>query len=127
MISDNYLENKTFSSLKNEIKNVLSFITIQSIHDDLVIKLKHYRFVDEIYQLHTGKHTRWLYKTDHFLKVGGIVTAIKFLDNGTHILLYNSNQKRFVQIKFDNVFLFQKLTMEEEIILYAQNNINKNI
>ena len=56
-----------------------------------------------------------MYKKNNILKIGGIVTNIKFLDNGTHILIYNTNQKKFIQIKFDDVLLFQKLTFEEEI------------
>ena len=121
-MENNYLANKTTVSIKKEIHDSLSNLTIEQ-RNQLLIKLKYYRFVDQIYQLHTGKHTRWLYKNDHSLKVGGIVTSIKFLDNGTHVLLYNTNQKRFVQLKFDDVLLFQKLSMEEELLLYAQSNI----
>ena len=121
MTYGNYLENKTMDSIQNEIHQILSSFD-ECNH--LCNKLKLYRFVDEIYQLHTGKYTRWMYKKDNILKNGGIVTNIKFLDNGTHILIYNTNQKKFVQIKFDDVLLFQKLTFEEEIILYAQNNMS---
>ena len=51
----------------------------------------------------------------------------RYTYTGTHILIYNTNQKKFVQIKFDDVLLFQKLTFEEEILLYAQrgNEIKK--
>ena len=121
MTYENYLENKTLSSIQNEIYQILSHL---DECNNLCNKLKLYRFVDEIYQLHTGKYTRWMYKKNNILKIGGIVTNIKFLDNGTHILIYNTNQKKFVQIKFDDVLLFQKLTFEEEIILYAQNNMS---
>ena len=122
MSLENYLENKTISSIQKEIQNALSNVSTEQ-RNILLVKLKYYRFVDEIYQLHTGKHTRWLYKEDYSIKVGGIVTNIKFLDNGTHVLLYNTNQKRFVQLKFDDVLFFQKLSLEEEIILYAQSNL----
>ena len=126
MTSENYLENKTFHSISNEIYQILA-----PLDDRIALcnKLKLYRFVDEIYQLHTGKYTRWMFKKDNILKIGGIVTNVKFLDNGTHILIYNTNQKKFVQIKFDDVLLFQKLTFEEEVLLYAQrgNEIKKVI
>ena len=100
MSLNNYLENKTILSIKNDINNVLINMNINiEQRNELLNKLKYYRFVDKIYELHTGKHTRWLCKDNYHLKVGGILTNIKFLDNGTHILLYNKNQKRFVQIK----------------------------
>ena len=100
MSLNNYLENKTILSIKNDINNVLINMNINiEQRNELLNKLKYYRFVDKIYELHTGKHTRWLCKDNYHLKVGGILTNIKFLDNGAHILLYNKNQKRFVQIK----------------------------
>ena len=51
MTYENYLENKTFSSMHNEVYQILSHL---DECNNLCNKLKSYRFVDEIYQLHTS-------------------------------------------------------------------------
>jgi hypothetical protein len=86
----------------------------------LMKKLHEYRFVDEIYELHRGKHVRWIRKSDisHGLKLGGIVVDIKFLDNGTQILVRNRySGNKMIQYKFDDVLTFQKLSYDEQLIL----------
>ena len=89
----NYLENKKINSFleeNNEVISLLNSITKEKTND-LCKKLNVYRFVDEIYDLHLGKHVRWIKKSDpnYVLKVGGIVVDIKFLDSGTHVLIFN--------------------------------------
>lgn len=88
-------------------------------------KLKLYRLVDDVFALHKGKHVRWINKTDktHKLYTGGIAVDIKFYDNGTQILIFNKYLKRNFQIHFDKIFLFQKLSFEEEIILHLKRTI----
>jgi hypothetical protein len=49
------------------------------------------------------------------LTKGGIVADIKFLENGTYILVKNA-LNRFIQYKYDECITFQKLSVEE--ILY---------
>ena len=66
MSLNNYLENKTILSIKNDINNVLINMNINiEQRNELLNKLKYYRFVDKIYELHTGKHTRWLCKDNY--------------------------------------------------------------
>ena len=88
-------------------------------------KLKLYRLVDDVFALHKGKHVRWINKEDktHKLYTGGIAVDIKFYDNGTQILIFNKYLKRNFQIHFDKIFLFQKLSFEEEIILHLKRTI----
>ena len=88
-------------------------------------KLKLYRLVDDVFALHKGKHVRWINKVDktHKLYTGGIAVDIKFYDNGTQILIFNKYLKRNFQIHFDKIFLFQKLSFEEEIVLHLKRTI----
>jgi hypothetical protein len=88
-------------------------------------KLKKYRLINDVYQLNRGKHVRWIKKDDQTnkLNVGGIVVDIKFYDNGTHVLILNKYLKRNFQIHFDKVFIFQKLSFEEEVILELKRTI----
>ena len=85
-------------------------------------KLCEYRLTDQIYQIHKGKHVRWIrFRTtnveenDRILTNGGIVVDVKFLDNGTHILCKNGG--RFIQYRFDDCLTFQKLSSDEQMIL----------
>lgn len=101
---------------------IVSLNFSQEKTDKLCKKLSLYRFVDEICDLHVGKYVRWLRKTDTVLKVGGIVVDIKFLDGGTHVVVYNKYlSKNPIQYKFDDVLTFQKLSEEEQLILLVQN------
>jgi len=139
---NDYLENKTMTTVANEIyekMNELSTTTEQNL--DFCKKLIGYRYVDEINELHKGKHVRWIRTTNAppgaicsvsvgsrltsgtsvekvVLTNGGIVTDVKFLDNGTHVLCMNSG-RRFIQYKFDDCLTFQKLSVEEQLILMA--------
>lgn len=123
---NDYLENKTIDSVNNEIfekiKDLeLSIITKQQYCDKLI----GYRLVDELHELHKGKHVRWLRYGKSSLTNGGIVVDIKFLDTGTHILCKNS-MNRFIQYKYDDCITFQKLSPTELLILMAYDYAQKN-
>ncbi len=104
--------------------NSIELITIEKI-SSIQNKLKLYRLVDDVFALHKGKHIRWINKGDntHKLNIGGIAVDVKFYDNGTHILVFNKYLKRNFQIHFDKVFLFQKLSFEEELIQHLKRTI----
>ena len=86
-------------------------------------KLSEYRYVDEIFQLHRGKHIRWIRRDKpDTLTNGGIVMDVKFLDTGTHILTKNG-MNRFIQYNFDDCITFQKMSSEEQMILMAYSKI----
>jgi hypothetical protein len=121
-----YLENKTTASITDEIYTLLSE-QVPPIENkkEICKKLVGYRYVDEINELHKGKHVRWIRNNGETLTNGGIVVDIKFLDNGIHVMCKNS-MNRFIQYKFDDCNTFQKLTTDEQFILmayeYTQNN-----
>lgn len=120
------LETKTTQSITDEIYEMVSNnIETINIVKDICKKLLGYRYVDEINELHKGKHVRWIRNNSEILTTGGIVVDIKFLDNGTQVLCKNS-MNRFIQYKFDDCITFQKLTTDEQLILmayeYTQNN-----
>jgi hypothetical protein len=109
-----------------------SLLTIQLITIEYLTeikeKLKQYRLVDDIYLLHKGKHVRWINKEQkekkqNLLQTGGIVVDVKFARNGINIVIFNKYNKRCMQIQFDNVLIFQKLSFEEEMILHLKRTI----
>jgi hypothetical protein len=95
---------------------------------DICKKLVGYRYVDELYQIHRGKHVRWLrYKIgerplqEDAMKLtnGGIVVDIKFGENGACVLVRVPGAGFFTQYRFDECLTFQKLTDEENMILFS--------
>ena len=123
---NDYLENKTTHMITNDIFEKISELNIsEEFSKKICDKLIGYRYVDEIHELHKGKHVRWIRiagksikQAETMLTNGGIITDIKFLDNGTHILCMNGG-RRFIQYKFDECLTFQKMTSEEQLILMA--------
>ena len=122
---NDYLDNKTTSDITSEIQDKLNEIGLSDDEKEIIIvKLKEYRFVDEIHELHKGKMVRWIRNGTNRLTNGGIVTDIKFLDNGVHVLCMNS-QRRFIQYKYDDCYTFQKMNVEEQLILWHMKNYRK--
>jgi hypothetical protein len=123
--NNDYLIDKTLNDIQNEIINIFNQNNFSKEKTrELCQKLADYRYVDEIYELHKGKHVRWITPGNNNNKLtnGGIVVDVKFLDNGTHVLCMN-NQRRFIQYKFDDSLTFQKLSLEEQLILMAYENL----
>ena len=123
---NDYLRDKSLDSITETVYNTINMLNIEKdLRIDYCNRLLEYRFVDELNELHKGKHVRWVRNDNKKLTTGGIVTDIKFTDNGTQILCMNSS-KRFVQYKWDECITFQKLTTEEQLILMAYNEIDNN-
>jgi hypothetical protein len=122
---NDYLENKTMKKITHEIyESIDQLIIPHELKTEFCQKLAGYRLVDNIHELHIGKHIRWIRESSQSLTNGCIITNIKFLDNGTQILGKN-NQNRFIQFKFDECIIYQKMTLEEQLILMAYDYIEK--
>ena len=114
---NDYLENKTLNGITNDVYNSIHDMRIDNeTQEQMCLKLVGYRLVEELHELHKGKHVRWIRNGSSNLTNGGIVVDIKFLDNGTHVLCMNS-MKRFIQYKYDDCITFQKLSPTELLIL----------
>jgi hypothetical protein len=90
-------------------------------------KLEEYMYVDEIHELKSGSYLRWINISDSdniFITNGAIFCEIVFTDFGTCLRMRNF-RKRYFEIKMDDVILFQKLTEQEKILLYALSYISK--
>jgi hypothetical protein len=127
---NDYLENKSMRDITNEIYDTVSedLKIPKKQSQEICNKLIGYRYVDKVNELHLGTHVRWIRQQENGkdckLTNGGIVVNIKFLDNGIHVLVRN-NGCRFIQYKFDECVSFQKLSMEEQLILMAYDHIEK--
>ena len=122
--TNDYLENKTLDGITEEIyKEVCEICDEQEIQEKICLKLVGYRMIDELHELHKGKHVRWIRRGTNKLTNGGIVVDIKFLDTGTHVLCMNS-MNRFIQYKYDECVTFQKMSSTEMLILMAYEHTN---
>ena len=117
--NNDYLEDKTLKGITDEIHDIIqSAIEDIELQEKICLKLLDYRLVDELHELHKGKHVRWIRRDTNKLTNGGIVVDIKFLDTGTQVLCKNS-MNRFIQYKYDECITFQKLSHTEQLILMA--------
>ena len=95
--------------------------------NELKKKLKNYRYIDEIDELHIGTYIRWIKIKDTYtdlkLTNGGILLDVLFQNN--IYLQIKNNMNQIFQINFNENLIFQKLTHQEIVILYAIDNINK--
>ena len=119
-----YLDGKTFNILSREINHVLLENGCSSNKKLFLEKLDGYRYVDEIHELFRGKFIRWIRISNKTptLTNGAIVMEIKFLDDGIQVLCRNG-MNRFIQFKWDECIVFQKLTDEEWMLLSVKSQI----
>jgi hypothetical protein len=114
--------NTTFSDL-NKIKlNVLEELNFEKKEiTTMLLKLKHYRYIDEIDNIKISKYIRWILLTnldDIHLNKGGVVLDVKMIDKKIAIVVKSFSGKIF-NIKMDENLIFQKLTNQELVILSA--------
>ena len=116
--SFSYLEGKNVEIIEQEKKDILGELG----DEKLLHSLSLYRYIDEIRELHLGKHIRWIRKpiSENRLTNGAFVTQVKFLDKGTYIVCKNAG--RMMQYLFDDCLTFQKITAEEWVILLSQKS-----
>ena len=114
---NDYLENKTTQEINQDIFNKVKFLELSlAKKKEYCDKLIGYHPIEQVYELHKGKHIRWI--RNNKLTNGGIIVNIKFTDNGTQVLCMNSARK-FIQIKIDECIIFQKLSETEQLIIMA--------
>jgi len=127
MEDNHYLENKSLDDISKEI-----FFAIQSlgqynsIEDEniqkMCVRLSGYRLVDRICDLRNGRLVRWIKKNNpQILTNGGLLVNVKIENMGVKLLCKN-NMNRFFSFLFDDCLIFQKLSMEEQLVLMASSS-----
>lgn len=130
--STDFLENKTIEMIHQETMEIIRSMNIseertQEIYD----KLLEYRFVKNTEELHKGKLIKTISRNinnessfNPKLHMRGKVIEIKYYETCTHILCINI-PKHFTQYNFDNFYTFQKLSVEEQMILSLYKHIRE--
>lgn len=118
------LDMKKIAEEKSDILNKLELPKKQQ--KELLKKLKHYRYIDELPGMKYGSYIRWIsLKNPENLRLtnGGIVCEMKVGDNGIVIVCKN-NFNRFFQLNMTETLIFQKLNEQELVLLSALDYIN---
>jgi hypothetical protein len=118
------LNNTKIKQIKNDILQKLHFKP--NIIKLLLKKLKNYRFVDDLNDIHFGRYIRWINikKYDNLkLTNGGIICDIKMVNDGILITCKNNINKLF-SIKMDENLIFQKLNDDEILLLQVMDQLN---
>ena len=123
--SNESLINLTFDKIEKKKSEILEEINLfKKDIKHLLKKLEDYRYVDEMHELQYGRYIRWInLNNPNCLKLttGGILCEIKIEDN--IILVLKNNLNHFFQINMEECLLFQKLTDQEKVVLYALDSI----
>ena len=116
-----YLEGQTTETISEIVHNSIKNLSLMDdVTFDYYYRLQNYRYIDGINELHKGKHIRWI--RNGKLTNGGILMNIKINEEGVLILCKNAYNK-FMNYKWDDCVSYQKLSMEEQLILMANDNI----
>jgi hypothetical protein len=117
-----YLEGKTISTIYKIIISVLTncgfFPNIKPIFEKLV----GYRYVDRACEIRLGVYCRWIHKSNKRLESGGIIISTKICEEGIQVIC-KTGFGRHISFRFDECIVFQKLTLEEQLILLAYEHI----
>ena len=121
------INNLTSDIIKTTKQNILSELPItKKYNSELTKKLKNYRYVEELQELHIGCYIRWINikNPENNIKLtnGAILCDVKISDN--ILLVCKNNINRIFNINMSENLLFQKLTDQEKIILYSMDCLN---
>jgi len=116
----------TYDAINKEKELILNELALsKKSKNELLKKLKDYQYIDEYPQLTEGRYIRWInLKNPENIKLtnGGILCEIKIKDS--ILLIMKNKNNHFFQINMDENLVFQRLTNQEKIILYAIDLIN---
>ena len=85
-------------------------------------KLKRYKVVDELQDMHEGTFLRWIHLRRRKLTNGAFLVRVDIRDDGIYLLMKNNMQQLF-SVWADECILFQKITAEEIVLLKALQHV----
>ena len=125
---NNYLENKTVNDISKDIFDAIDELGLDENKSlDFCTRLSGYRYVDRICDLRNGRLVRWIKRKSEqpYLTNGGLLVNVKITNKGVQLLCKN-NMNRFFYVRFDDALIFQKMTMEEQLIIMSYDFIENN-
>ena len=120
------LLNLTFDKISKKKNIILQELQLSKKKiSELETKLEDYRYVEELQELNVGNYIRWINLNNPenlVLSNGAILSEVKIEDN-IILVLKNIVSKKFFQINMEENLLFQKLSDQEKVILYAIDHL----
>lgn len=117
------LSSKQIKQEKNDILQKLG-VKGQTLVD-LHKRLKDYRFIDGLENLNFGAFVRWINisdPTEVYITNGGYVCDMTATDDTVMVRCKNIYHQ-FFQFDFNACLVFQKLSNQEKVLLYAMDNL----
>jgi hypothetical protein len=125
--SNSSIMNLTTVLIKDHKNNILQRLQLERNKlKEMHKKLKEYRYCTDMSDLQYGFYIRWIPLKDPenlYLTNGGLLCDMKIVNDQFHIICKN-NRNRFIQIKFDETVIFQKITPQEKVILSVLDYLN---
>ncbi len=114
----------TLAEVSEEIETVLREVEPDDAKRAILRdKLVGYQWISELSQLKLGRWIRWIKSPNPLIKKtltnGGFLTNI----TETDCLLCRNGMGRLIQVKFDDVLIFQKFSADENLILLATTQL----
>ena len=129
---NHYLENKTLADVSKDIFDAIAELNIDTeLAEYFCTRLAGYRHVERICDLKNGRQLCWIKRptisngiiiNKKNLINGGLLVNVKIDDSGVK-LLCRAGVKLFFNIKFDDCLIFQKLSMEEQLVIMSYDYI----
>ena len=122
------ISNLTFDKIDKKKKEILEELDLSKTKvKELLKKLEDYRYVEEIQELQLGNFIRWINLNEpeniELVKVGGILCESK-IEDSINLVIKNPMNRHF-QINMEENLIFQKLSDQERVILYALDYVSK--
>jgi hypothetical protein len=118
------LTSKKIETLK---RNILTELHVSPLSLFLK-KLKQYRYVDNMNELKPGGFIRWIDIHDPTAELTLSGTAIfcdiRITDRGVSVVYTNFFRKKKYEFLMEEAIIFQKLTHQEEVLLYVMNKLH---
>lgn len=128
-------EDETLEDIADQVARALTMNSTDVA--STVHRLRKYRYVSHVDALICGRYIRWIRRrrrsneksecreTDQDenelpLEKGGLLSDVKFLDNGVHLSALSPGTRYPRRIKYDNYLIFQRLTEDEMLVLFAK-------
>ena len=117
----------TSSEIKREKNDILQKLGAKGeTLIDLHKKLKEYRYIDNLQQLNYGAYVRWINISNPeevYITNGGLICDMIAKDDTVKIKCKNKFG-RFFCFDFNTNLVFQKLSNQEKVLLFAMDNLS---
>jgi nanoRNase/pAp phosphatase (c-di-AMP/oligoRNAs hydrolase) len=118
----------TTKQLRAMNANILKEIDLpHALQKEYMQKLKEYRYIDDMKDLHYGAFLRWIPLTDLdnlVLQTGATLCEIQVKDKRISLICKNFAH-RYFRFNMDECLVFQKLSSQEQVLLCALDHLSK--